>query len=82
MSNRVDSEWTPVFRHSSSTAVSDPLTPAKHMLTHHVTVIVVLRMIHHPRYLLCGGPIINRQGNKVYRENRVQSVTVLYRCTL
>ena len=34
----------------NSTAVSDPLIPAKHTLTrhHHISVTAVLRMIHHP----------------------------------
>ncbi|KAI4890127.1 hypothetical protein NFI96_023026 [Prochilodus magdalenae] len=35
---------------SSSTAVSDPLTPAPHTLTHQVSVTAVLRMIHHPHH--------------------------------
>ncbi|KAI4887660.1 hypothetical protein NFI96_028655, partial [Prochilodus magdalenae] len=66
---------------SSSTAVSDPLTPAPHTLIHGQGHCSAENDPPPTSYLLCGGPVevlaIEEQGNRVYREtDGLQSVPV------
>ncbi|KAI4902857.1 hypothetical protein NFI96_003572 [Prochilodus magdalenae] len=62
---------------SSSTAVSDPLTPAPPTLTHHhhVSITAVLRMIHHPHHNC--SVVVHRETDGL-RSGPVHLQSVLY----
>lgn len=65
--NSQSSSETDVFKTSSSTAVPDPLIPAKHTITNHHHANANVRMTHHPNYTCSVVALWDPLKNKVKR---------------